>query len=95
MPRARSCTQVEAIPSTNTGLVENGLRAAVKGKDLRVLVDQKLNMTQQCVLIARKASHTLGYIKRIVVRRSREVILPLYSALVRSHLESCIQLWSP
>jgi len=57
-------------------------------KDLGMLVDERFNMSWQCVLAAQK-----GCIKRSMSSRSREVILPLYSALMRPHLDHCVQFW--
>lgn len=51
-----------------------------------MLSDKKLNTCWQGALATPKADHTLGCTKSDVTSRSGEVILPLYSALMRPHL---------
>ena len=58
-------------------------------------MDEKLDMSWQCVFAAQKANTIPGCTKSSMASRLRGVILPLYSALVRPHLQNCLQLWGP
>ena len=57
--------------------------------------DNKVTMSQQHALGAKKAGGILGGIKRSVGSRARELLLPLCFALVRPHLQCCVQCWTP
>ncbi|PKU27598.1 hypothetical protein llap_22098 [Limosa lapponica baueri] len=82
-------------PEHKYGLGGERIENSPEEKDLGVLVDEKLNMSRKHALAAQKGNCMLGCIKRSVASRSREEILPLYLALVRPHLQCCVQLWGP
>ncbi|GAB0197882.1 hypothetical protein GRJ2_002253600 [Grus japonensis] len=82
-------------PKHDYRLGEEWIESSSEEKDLGALVHEKLNMSWQCALAAQKANCVLGCIKRGVTSRWREGILPLYSTLVRPHLQYCVQLWGP
>jgi len=76
-------------------LGDEGIERSPAEKNVGILADETLDMSSQTVLAAQKAKSVLGCIKKSVARTLREVILPLYTTLVRPHLESDVQLWSP
>ncbi len=64
-------------------------------KDIGVSVAYSLKFSQQCKDGACKANRILGFINRNISFETKDIILPLYTTLVRPHLEYAVQFWAP
>ena len=71
------------------------LSITVKEKDLGVTMNANIKLSEQCRIAASKGNQVLGMIRRNITYKDESLIVPLYKAIVRPHLEYCIQAWSP
>ena len=62
---------------------------------MEVIISQDLWPREQCISAKNKANRILEFISRTVTNRTSEVILRLYLALVRPHLDYAVKFWSP
>ena len=52
-----------------------------------------MKVSEQCAIAASKDNHILGLVRRNLTYKEKELIIPLYRAIVKHHLEYCIQAW--
>ena len=64
-------------------------------KDLGVTFSANMKVSEQCGIAASKRNQSLGLISRTIMYKKKQLIVPLYKAIVRPHLEYCIQAWRP
>ena len=66
-----------------------------KEKDLGVTMNANMKVSEQCRIAASKGNQVLGTIRRNITYKEKSLIVPLYKAIVRPHLEYCIHAWNP
>ena len=67
------------------------LCTTVKEKDLGITISADMKVSEQCGIAASNGNKIFGLIRRNITYKGKELIIPLYKAIVRPHLEYCIQ----
>ena len=73
----------------------NILSKTVKEKDLGITINANMKVSEQCRITASNCNQVLGMIRRNITYKAKCLIIPLYKAIVRPHLEYSIQAWNP
>ena len=79
--------------NVNYKMGDTVLGTTVKEKGVTISADMKVS--EQCGIAASKGNQILGLIRRNITYKGKKLIIPLYKAIVRPHLEYCIQAWRP
>ena len=58
-------------------------------------MNANMKVSEQCRIAASKGNQILGMIRRNITYKEKGLIVPLSKAIVRPHLEYCIQAWRP
>ena len=71
------------------------LGRTAQGKDLGVTFSADMKVSEQCGIAASKGNKIIGPIRRTITYKEKQLIVPLYKAIVRPHLDYCVQAWRP
>jgi len=71
------------------------LQVVEREKDLGIMLSSDMKSVEQCMYAANRANRALGMIKRTIRNREPEIMVKLYKAIVRPHLEYCVSAWNP
>ena len=93
-PSFRKCKCLHTGPGnagTNYEMGGTILSKTGKEKDLGVSMNANMKVSEQCRIESSKSNQVLGMIRRNIKYKENSLIVPLYKAIVRPHLEYCIQ----